>query len=238
MKPLPLTPEIEAVARRMIWFEEPAQAIADPVRFVAYAMTYGDYADMTEVRRHLSDDDLREAISQAPPGISTLAPGRIGISSWDAIPPRPCQNGISMILPRRISTLRIAVGCVIFAAKPIKLLRRITVAEVWTEIQPKPKVPPIPEFEWQGKRRQSSSGVKNDRATRSRSEKNHAISIPTAVRTDSFPRHDDSFWGDDVGPGDSRSLISLAVDRAANACPTGAGRGLIRRCSARRRPAR
>jgi len=69
MKPLPLTPEIEAIARRVIWFEEPAHAIADPVRFVAYAMTYGDHADMTVIRRHLSDDDLREAISNAPPGI-------------------------------------------------------------------------------------------------------------------------------------------------------------------------
>jgi hypothetical protein len=69
MSPLPLTPEIEAVARRVVWFEEPRQAIADPVRFLAYAMTYGDHADMTVIRKHLTEADLQEAIDKAPAGI-------------------------------------------------------------------------------------------------------------------------------------------------------------------------
>jgi hypothetical protein len=69
MKTLPLTPDIEAIARRVVWFEEPRQAIADPARFVAYAMTYGTYADVTAIRKYLSDEDLRAALSNAPPGI-------------------------------------------------------------------------------------------------------------------------------------------------------------------------
>jgi hypothetical protein len=69
MSPLPLTPEIEAVARRVVWFEEPRQAIADPVRFLAYAMTYCDHADMTIIRKHLTEADLKEAIVKAPAGI-------------------------------------------------------------------------------------------------------------------------------------------------------------------------
>ena len=69
MKSLPLTPEIEQVARRVIWFEEPPLAIADPIRFMAYAMTYATHEDMQILRRHLSDDDLREALTHAPPGI-------------------------------------------------------------------------------------------------------------------------------------------------------------------------
>lgn len=69
MKNLPLTPEIEEVARRVIWFEEPRQAVLDPIRFVAYAMTYGDHADMRVIRQHFADSELREAIAQAPPGI-------------------------------------------------------------------------------------------------------------------------------------------------------------------------
>ena len=69
MKALNLTPGLEAVARRIIWFEEPQQAVADPIRFVAYAMTYGDHADMQVIRDQLSDDDLLEAISKAPPGV-------------------------------------------------------------------------------------------------------------------------------------------------------------------------
>jgi hypothetical protein len=69
VKPILLTPEIAAVARRVVWFEEPQQAIADPVRFLAYAMTYGDHEDMEAVRRQVSDDDLLEALRHAPPGI-------------------------------------------------------------------------------------------------------------------------------------------------------------------------
>lgn len=69
MNSLPLTPELENVARRVIWFEEPRQALADPIRFLAYAMTYGDHADMRAVRQHLPDSDLLDALSKAPPGI-------------------------------------------------------------------------------------------------------------------------------------------------------------------------
>ena len=69
MSSLPLTPEIEAIARRVVWFEEPRQAIADAARFVAYAMTYGTHADVAVIRKHLTEDELREALSNAPPGI-------------------------------------------------------------------------------------------------------------------------------------------------------------------------
>jgi hypothetical protein len=66
---IPLTPETLAVARRVIWFEPPAQALSDPVRFMAYALTYARHEDMRVIRRYLSDDDLREALDLAPPGI-------------------------------------------------------------------------------------------------------------------------------------------------------------------------
>ena len=66
---LPLTPEIEALARRVIWFEEPEVAIADPVRFATYAMTYALHEDMQALRRYWTDDDMREALANAPPGI-------------------------------------------------------------------------------------------------------------------------------------------------------------------------
>jgi hypothetical protein len=46
MKPIPLNPETEKVARRVIWFEPPAVALADPVRFMAYAMAHAMPDDM------------------------------------------------------------------------------------------------------------------------------------------------------------------------------------------------
>jgi hypothetical protein len=69
MKPIPLTDEIQQLAARVVWFEPAQQALADPVRFLAYALTFARHEDMREIRRHVSDDDLREALDRAPPGI-------------------------------------------------------------------------------------------------------------------------------------------------------------------------
>ena len=69
MKTIPLTSETEALARRLVWFEEPAEALSDPVRFVAYALARATHEDMKILRDFLTDDDLREALDQAPPGI-------------------------------------------------------------------------------------------------------------------------------------------------------------------------
>lgn len=69
MRPIPVTPETAEVARRIIWFEEPEKALADPVRFMAYAMTYAHHKDMRVIRQHVSDDEIRQALDTAPPGI-------------------------------------------------------------------------------------------------------------------------------------------------------------------------
>ena len=69
MKPLSPTPQTLTMARRIIWFEEPEQALRNPAHLVAYAMTYGTHEDMTILRQYLSDADLREALDHAPPGI-------------------------------------------------------------------------------------------------------------------------------------------------------------------------
>lgn len=69
MKPIPLTEEVRAVSRQVIWFEEPEQAISDPVRFLIYAMTYATFENMQIIRQHVTDDEMREALRNAPPGI-------------------------------------------------------------------------------------------------------------------------------------------------------------------------
>jgi len=69
MKALPHTPELRAVAKRAVWFQSPDETLQDAVRLVAYVLTYGTHADVSTLRRHLSDGDLREAIDHAPPGI-------------------------------------------------------------------------------------------------------------------------------------------------------------------------
>ena len=69
MKPLPLTPELERVARRCVWFKEPREALADTPEFLAYVLTYGTHEDVKAVRRHVTDMELTEALDHAPPGV-------------------------------------------------------------------------------------------------------------------------------------------------------------------------
>ena len=69
MNAIPLTLETEEVARRIIWFEPPEQALADPIRFMAYAMASATHEDMSVLRRYVSDEDFLEALNCAPPGI-------------------------------------------------------------------------------------------------------------------------------------------------------------------------
>ena len=68
MKTIPVTPDTEALARRLVWFEAPREALADTFRFVAYAVARATHEDMKLLRRFLSDDNLREALDNAPRG--------------------------------------------------------------------------------------------------------------------------------------------------------------------------
>jgi hypothetical protein len=69
MKPIPVTALTRRVAERVIWFESPEQALAHPIRFMAYAMAKALPEDMRVLRRYVSDDEMREALDHAPPGI-------------------------------------------------------------------------------------------------------------------------------------------------------------------------
>ena len=69
MRSLPDHPALRTLARRVVWFKSPGEAIAMPLHFVAHVLTYGTHDDVDVLRRFLSDDDLREALACAPPGV-------------------------------------------------------------------------------------------------------------------------------------------------------------------------
>lgn len=46
MKGIPVNEQTEAVARRLVWFESPEEALADPIRFMAYAMARATHEEM------------------------------------------------------------------------------------------------------------------------------------------------------------------------------------------------
>ena len=58
MKPLPKTSALLAVAKRVVWFKEPADALADPVHFLAHVMTYGTVEDLRAVEGEVGEKEF------------------------------------------------------------------------------------------------------------------------------------------------------------------------------------
>ena len=69
MKPLPVTPEMLNVARRVVWFREPEEELTDPVHFLAYVMSIGTVDDIKALQDIVGIDEYREVLEKAPPGI-------------------------------------------------------------------------------------------------------------------------------------------------------------------------
>jgi len=92
MNPIPLTPEIEALARRIVWFEPPSDALENPVRFMAYAMTCATHEDMKALRRYVSGENFREALDRAPPGIIDARSWAYWNSKLGRYPPPPAPK--------------------------------------------------------------------------------------------------------------------------------------------------
>ena len=69
MKPFPHNPDLLKLASRVLWFEPPERALAEPVRFLAYVMTYGTLDDLAVNRRYVQMEDFRDALEHAPPGV-------------------------------------------------------------------------------------------------------------------------------------------------------------------------
>jgi len=92
VKPLPCHPDLLAVAPRVMWFETPEKALADPLRFVAYVMTYGTIEEIAVVRRYIGDEGFREAIENCPPGIldeRSWSYWNVMAGHFDPVPPMP-----------------------------------------------------------------------------------------------------------------------------------------------------
>lgn len=61
--------ELHAVARRLIWWKLPDEALADSRRFLAQVMTYGTADDLAVGRRHFPESAFRAVLSDPPPGV-------------------------------------------------------------------------------------------------------------------------------------------------------------------------
>jgi len=63
------SPELLAVAKRVLWFGTPEAALEFPLRFLTYAMTYASDEDIEILRKYFSDADFTAALDAPAPGI-------------------------------------------------------------------------------------------------------------------------------------------------------------------------
>lgn len=61
--------QLGVLSRRLFWWKNPPEALADPARFLAQVMTYGTWSDIVEARAHFGEKAFRDALRHAPPGI-------------------------------------------------------------------------------------------------------------------------------------------------------------------------
>lgn len=63
------SPELLRVAKRMVWFKTPEEALRDQVLFLNHVMTWGTVGDIGTTRSYFAEDDFREALKRARPGV-------------------------------------------------------------------------------------------------------------------------------------------------------------------------
>lgn len=61
--------DLRAVARRMVCYEPPEEALRDPALFLAHLMTYGTVQDLVTAEKYFTPADFRRALENAPAGV-------------------------------------------------------------------------------------------------------------------------------------------------------------------------
>lgn len=61
--------DLEMVARRVMWFGNPEQALEITSYFLTYLMNFGTEADVNIARKYYSDVDFEAALDNPAPGI-------------------------------------------------------------------------------------------------------------------------------------------------------------------------
>jgi hypothetical protein len=61
--------ELRAIAKRVLQFEQPEEALSYPRRFLAYLMTHGTWEEVVTAEKHFADRDFQAVLDDSPPGI-------------------------------------------------------------------------------------------------------------------------------------------------------------------------
>jgi len=61
--------DLRTVAKRVVWFKEPEDALKDVTLFLAHVMTYGTLNDITTTLQYFSEGDFEAVLNDAPAGV-------------------------------------------------------------------------------------------------------------------------------------------------------------------------
>ena len=61
--------DLQIVAKRVVWFKRPEDALQDTKVFLAHVMTYGTLSDITTALQYFSESDFESVLDDPPPGI-------------------------------------------------------------------------------------------------------------------------------------------------------------------------
>ena len=65
----PSPARLRRLARKVVWWLTPAEALADPRRVIAQTLQWGDFDDMAILRAHYGDRKIAAVLKSAPDGV-------------------------------------------------------------------------------------------------------------------------------------------------------------------------
>jgi hypothetical protein len=68
---VPYPAELLRVARKVVWYDQPEQTLADLKTFLSHLMVYGSSADVAIAERYVPAEEFRRVLENAPAGVFT-----------------------------------------------------------------------------------------------------------------------------------------------------------------------
>jgi hypothetical protein len=68
---VPYPADLLRIARKVVWYDQPEQTLADLDTFLAHLMVYGSPADVAAASRYVPVEEFRRVLENAPAGLFT-----------------------------------------------------------------------------------------------------------------------------------------------------------------------
>jgi hypothetical protein len=65
----PYPPDLISVAKKVVWYDNPDNTLADLPTFLSHVMVYGSPADVAVVERFVPEEEFRKVLENAPAGV-------------------------------------------------------------------------------------------------------------------------------------------------------------------------